>query len=73
MVVGNVERAEDDALAATGDEDVLSAADMRLELDCFIATQLPDCGIDLLEHLSESGPPATAQQQREHSDIGLRH
>ena len=35
----------------------------RLELDLFVATKLPGCGIDFLEHLTESGPPVTAQQQ----------
>ena len=58
-----VEGREIDAFVTTGDGDVLSTTDMALELDQFIAAKLPGCGIDFLEHLTESGPSVTAQQQ----------
>jgi len=65
LAVWNVEGAEVDAFETTVTEsgDVLSTTDVRLELDRFVTTKLPGCGIDFLEQLAESGQSATAQQQ----------
>jgi len=54
LAVWNVEGTNVDAFVTTGDGDVLSTADMRLELDWFVAAELPGFGID---------PSVTAQQQ----------